>query len=254
MGLKKFIPTLFKMPLYWLLKAPQRKAGFFTVGLEFKGILKVYLDKFLFSKSRNLKPITICVSNKNRSSALLNYLVESILIAEHSNLISLSVFDCGSDDILSLEETLKSKLPGHIYFETQPIPFARSIAMNKAVKNAPEKLLLITDADISVPKDIVSKVNLYVNRNRVWFPICNAFTDNNETNVSWYTEGKGILACTKIQFENLGGYNETFTNWGGEDTDLWFRFWQQHYYCYRTKEKNLLHHWHPSASNAKKQW
>jgi hypothetical protein len=113
-------------------------------------------------------------------------------------------------------------------------------------------LIFISDADIALPADIVEKINFYRRGNRVWFPVCNAFTSAEETSSQWYTSGKGITACTKQQFENIGGYDETITSWGGEDDDLWFRFWKNKFFCHRTKEKGMEHHWHPSSEGAKK--
>ncbi len=254
MMFKRFVPTALKKPFWWLFKAPQHRLGLFVYWVEIKGHLILLLTKLFSGKHKNLRPITICVSNKNRSDALINYLSESLLQAKYRNLIYLSVYDCGSDDADELATTLKSKWGEHLYYETKFMPFARSKAMNSAVRNAITEHVFITDADVSLPIDIVEKVNLFSANNRIWFPVCQAYNTIEETSKSWYTEGKGILACTRKQFEEVGGYDENFITWGGEDTDLWLRFWQKNYFCCRTNEKNLIHHWHLSVDGAAKQW
>ncbi len=254
MKLKRFVPIVFKKPFWWLFKAPQHKAGCHTFGVEMRGYLGLLSDSLFSWANQSHEPITICVSNKNRSEALINYLLKSLLEAHNSHLIYLSVYDCGSEDATILEQTLRDKLGVRLHFESQSMPFARSIAMNHAVNNAGTSLLFITDADISLPKNIVEKVNFYLKGNRLWFPICRAFTSREETASIWYMEGKGVLACKKEQFLKVEGYDETIIHWGKEDTDLWFRFWQMKYFCYRTKERDLVHHWHHSVEGAKKQW
>ena len=97
MSIKKHIPVFFKKPLWWLFKAPQRKLGFFTFGIEIKGHILLFFDRQKSIDSSNLQPITICVSNKNRSEALLKYVLPSILQADQPHLINLSVYDAGSD-------------------------------------------------------------------------------------------------------------------------------------------------------------
>ncbi len=254
MPFKKFIPTAFKKPFWWLFKAPQHQAGLFTYGLEIKGYIGIISD-IIFSSSRKRRaPITICVSNKNRSEAVINFLVKSIMEADNSHLISLSVFDCGSDDALLLEKTLKDKFGERVQFESMEMNFSRSIALNRAVRNARNSLLLICDADISVPRNILEKVNFYIHSNRAWFPVCKAFATKEENSFSWYMEGKGIVGCTIEQFEKCQGFDASITDWGGEDSDLWYRFWKNKIFCYRSKEANLIHHWHPSVERAKKQW
>ena len=41
---------------------------------------------------------------------------------------------------------------------------------------------------------------------------------------------------------------ENFKTWGQEDDELWERFYKGGYYIIRSREKGLLHHWHPSLN------
>ena len=159
MKLKKFIPTSLKKPFWWLFKAPQHKAGGFTFWVEIKGYLNLFLDHLFSSAPKSLAPITICVANKNRTEALIQYLMRSILLAENAHLIYLSVHDSGSDDVASLEKTLKENLGERLQFEAATRAFARGTGINRAVAHAKTSVILIADADISFPADIVKKVN-----------------------------------------------------------------------------------------------
>lgn len=254
MSVKKHIPVFFKKPLWWLFKAPQRKLGFFTFGIEVKGRIQLFFDRLKSIDSSELQPITICVSNKNRTEALLKYVLPSILQANQSHLINLSVYDAGSEDASMLEQSLREALGSRLTFQSTNQPFARGQALNRAVANSNTELLFITDADISLPKDIVKLVNTYAQRNRIWFPVCSAYTSPAETHTAWYIEGKGLMACTRTQFATLNGYDESFTSWGGEDTDLWMRCWSHKYFCFRTHEAHLLHHWHEAVAGSGKKW
>jgi glycosyltransferase involved in cell wall biosynthesis len=253
MKLKKFIPTVLKKPFWWLFKAPQHKVGGFVYATEIRGYLVLFLHRILPFKKK-LQPVTLCVSNKNRSQALLQFLAASLQKANHKDLIYLSVFDCGSEDRIYLEQELNRLFGEKLIFKTEAIPFARSYAINQAVSRASTDLVFITDADISVPVDIVEKINFYARRNRVWFPITSAFINKEETITEWYTEGKGLTACNKKQFQSMGGYDESITNWGGEDNDFWIRCWENKLFPVRSKEKDLIHHWHPSVEGALKKW
>jgi predicted glycosyltransferase involved in capsule biosynthesis len=58
--------------------------------------------------------------------------------------------------------------------------------------------------------------------------------------------GKGILACNKKAFTQLGGLDEKFITWGGEDEEFYLRCYAAKMKVIRSKENQLLHHWHPS--------
>ena len=53
--------------------------------------------------------ITICVGIKNRSKALVDYLIESMNRCIDKNRLSLSIFDCCSNDVLDLKKEIEKK-------------------------------------------------------------------------------------------------------------------------------------------------
>ena len=185
---------------------------------------------------------------------ILEVLLPSLLTCHEASLISLCVADAGSEDASHLKQKLEDALPGRVTFLTVEGGFSRSKLFNRAVQAAQTELLFITDADISLPPDLVEQVNRKTDAKRLWFPVCRAMLNASGSAWEWYSEGMGVMACTKTQYNTVGGYNEAFTTWGGEDQEFYLRCWKQEYFCLRTREYNLVHHWHPSQPGAKKQW
>lgn len=185
---------------------------------------------------------------------ILEVVLPSLLSCHNTSLISLCIADAGSADLASLQQRLNEALPGRVTWVHHEGPFSRSVLLNKAVDAAPDGLLFISDADIALPADLVQRVNRNTDVSRVWFPVCRALLNAEGSSSEWYEEGMGLLACTKDQFIKAGRHNETFTSWGGEDQDLFLRFWKAGFFCLRTHEEDLIHHWHPSQPGAGKQW
>jgi hypothetical protein len=58
--------------------------------------------------------------------------------------------------------------------------------------------------------------------------------------------GKGIVGCYKKDYEKVGCLDEQFTSWGGEDEAFYLNCYASKMNIIRTRENQLLHHWHPS--------
>lgn len=247
---KAIIPSKYKFPLWFLLKSPQRKLGYQTLWQDMKGIALFCVMRFW--PWMPMQPISICVGLKNRSPLFLDKFVDSLAKCKNQKLIELSVFDCGSDDIEDLEAKIRERFSGKLVFRQEEMPFSRAASFNKAVIQSHNELIFICDADFSIPKQIVSMVNRYTLFHAVWFPIVfylfknkpEVFGKENGEWMQW--GGKGILACQKSDFLKVGMLDERFVEWGGEDEELWLRFYRNGYAIIRNREKQLLHHWHPS--------
>jgi len=182
-------------------------------------------------------------------------LISSLNKCINSDLIELSIFDCGSNDVTSLESQIKTNWKGKLVFKSEKTPFSRAYSFNNSVKQCTNDIIFICDADFSVPKNIVALCNKYSIGKMIWFPIVfylykNKPEEFSKKNGEWMIwGGKGLLACKKKHFFEVGMLDEKYKSWGYEDEELWLRFYKKGYWVFRTKNNELLHHWHPSLNS-----
>ncbi len=238
------IPSALKNLGWRIFKSPERKwIGFSTLITDTLGHL------YIFFNNKNLKPITVCVGAKNRSNALLTHLVGSLQQCENNDLITLSIFDCNSNDVVNLSDEIKKIWKGKLIFQSEDISFTRSKTFNKAILQSNTPLIFCCDADISVPKNLVKKVNYYCTERSAWFPMVWWLNEKGDQG-RFFSEGTGIFASTRNAWNKTKGYDETITNWGHEDWLLYFEFYKHKIACVRTSEPDLKHYWHPSLKPA----
>ena len=239
--IKNILPKQFKQFLWFVFKSPQRlwpELGYSTLLTDFRGWLSTRRTPHQLNK------ITICIGIKNRSVNLIDFVIQSANNCEHKELIAFSIYDCGSNDIENLEKSIRELWQGDLIFNKEDIAFARSIAFNRAVNAAKDGLILVCDADMSLPKDIVFKVNKYVSTDSAWFP--HVWYTNEDGSGRYYTESTGMMACYKSDYIKTGGMDETIKEWGKEDWLLFFSFYKIGKSCIRSNEPNFIHHYHKS--------
>ena len=235
-ALKAFYRFLFKWPA-------RKYLGFYTVFIDLKAILFRLFSKPVTETS--LKKITICVGVKNRSHSLLTQLVSSLNQVAYKEMIELSVVDCKSDDHTDLISAIKTIWKGALIYQTSDMAFARSKVFNQAVKQASNNLIFICDADISLPPNLVVSINQHCQSYQAWAPEVLLMTEQGLPD-RFCSEGVGMLACFKHQFEAIGGFDERFLEWGKEDWLLFFECYKQGIAVYRTKEALMQHAYHES--------
>ena len=190
----------------------------------------------------------------NRSDLFLKHFLPSLNSIQHADLIELSVFDCQSDDMPNFENEIRKIWKGKLIFKSENIPFTRSSALNKAVRQSKNEILFICDADFSFPNDLIIKCNKFTLGKLVWFPIVFYLYKNkphvyDKSHGEWMQwGGKGIVSCKRKYFDKIGGLDESFKKWGQEDDDFWMKFYKAGNYMIRYRERGLLHHWHPSLN------
>lgn len=237
--LKRLLPKSLKQFLWFVFKAPQRKwIGLSTLISDFKAWFSSRL------KPSNLQAISICIGVKNRSANLLNHVIPSMNVCSHRDLIELSVFDCGSDDVQNLETEIRKLWKGKLVYTVLEQKFARSISFNAAVKQCTHPLIMVCDADMSLPKDVLAKVNRYTGKYSAWFP--QIWFTNPDGSGYFLSKGTGIMASQRQQFIAFGGYDENITEWGKEDWLLFFEYYKNGIGCIRSKERDFVHHYHES--------
>jgi hypothetical protein len=239
--MKQWLPIALKKWLWWVFKSPQRKqVGYGTLLTDIKGHWAIQTKP-----TKPLQPISICIGIKNRSEHLLTHLIPSLNAAAHKELITLSIYDAGSNDVPNLKAAIQALWSGSLIYTEQAQDFTRSKTFNAAILQSPDEYFMACDADIQLPKDIVEKINAFVTSHTAWFPQV-LWLSNDEKSGRFFSEGTGLFASTKSNFIKVGQYDETITTWGKEDWLLYFAFYKNKIAGYRTNEREMVHHPHES--------
>jgi GT2 family glycosyltransferase len=163
-------------------------------------------------------------------------------------------------------DTIRTLLPPWVrYVHTPPIdpnmPYCRSWALNVAAAHARSRVLVLQDNDMLVPEDYACSLLRFVdegyeavNLKRFVFYLSRlhstAYSSGTATLgdfapefVVQNLEAGGSVAITRDAFERIGGMDEAFIGWGGEDNEFWeraqtLRVWPYGYLP-------LVHLWHP---------
>jgi hypothetical protein len=138
--------------------------------------------------------------------------------------------------------------------------YCRSWAFNVAARHARSGVLVLHDNDMLVPRDYAACLLSHfragfeaVNLKRFVFYLTEAHTggifaqqlglaDRAPLAVTQNLEGGGSAAITREAYERIGGMDESFVGWGGEDNEWWeraqtLRVWP---YAYLP----IVHLWH----------
>ena len=177
-------------------------------------------------------------------------------------------FECivVEQDVSPLVET---SLPNWVRYAHSPTahgtPFARSQAFNAAAGLARGKILVLHDNDMLVPVDYAAEaVRLAaqgyegINHKRFIFYFPESATaaaianERVETPSSAFgpmavmenATGGGSLVVTREAFDAIGGMDEAFVGWGGEDVEFWERVRTRKVWPYGYLP--LIHLWHPA--------
>jgi len=140
--------------------------------------------------------------------------------------------------------------------------YNRSQAFNDGARLARGRVLLLHDNDMLVPKQylarIVEKVKLgyqVVNPKRYVFYLSRLHSTEVMAGqasidaepalaIIQNLEGGGSMAITRDGYWEIGGMDESFQGWGGEDNEFWDRC--QELRCWRWGYEPIVHLWHPS--------
>ena len=143
---------------------------------------------------------------------------------------------------------------------TANMPYCRSWAFNIGARHARGRVLVLHDNDMLVPADYAVRVLEHVsdgfevvNLKRFIFYLTERHTESVLSGEGGLTdqaplaivqnlEGGGSVAITRAAYERIGGFDESFVGWGGEDNEFWeraqtLRVWP---YAYLP----IVHLWH----------
>ncbi len=174
-------------------------------------------------------------------------------------------------ECLVIEQDKVPRLPGRIpawvrHIHTPPpdtgMPYCRSWAFNIGAREARGQLLILHDNDLLVSADYAARsferMNsgfALVNLKRFGFYLSEAHTQEVFAGNSTLTQvapesvmqnmlGGGSIAIERAAFEQIGGMDEGFVGWGGEDNEFWERAQTLEVWPYGCLP--LIHLWHPS--------
>ncbi len=225
---------------FWFKSPQRRRLGHMsTIFTDVRGLAG------LVFRPKCKETIWVCVGIKDRSDNLKR-LVESLLNINRKDAFALSVYDQGSEDANTLREWLEEQWKGALVWQSVPATFTRAVACNGAIAQAEGNLIFVCDADMTLPADLEKQIRRYVRQSSAWFPVCQSQLSPEKKDWKWLTAGTGLFAGHRQWHAQELVYSETYTQWGGEDWDMFFRFYQNGIMPLRTRCAGLYHHWHPS--------
>lgn len=181
--------------------------------------------------------ISIIVAYRNRDSQRINRFLDS-LSKQSNKTFELIFVDSGTDLDLAkeIEKSVKSyAFATYIYNDTRGKDWNKCIALNIGSLHANGNYLYFTDIDLMFHENYVDHLyNSLDPKNQMYtrvYMVNEKFTayntifdiDRNLISEISHTSGKGILLVSKEVFEEIGGYDEYYSDWGVEDNDIYIR-------------------------------
>ena len=160
-------------------------------------------------------------------------------------------------------------LPAWVRYVHTPLPdprmpYCRSWALNVGARAARGKLLVFHDNDMPVPRDYAAELwgrseegYEVINLKRFIFylsashsgAICAGDRDLSASPpevIVQNAESGGSIALSRTAFIEIGGYDESFVGWGGEDNEFWQRALTRN--VWRFGYLPFVHLWHAPQS------
>jgi hypothetical protein len=243
------------------LHAPTVQA---TLGLRLlqRCLADAPIERRLEPESRGEPPeVSVLIGHRGRERLpLLLATLETIAAQQHV------AFECiviEQDDSSCLEGLLPTWVQ-HVQFPAGEgkTGYNRSKAFNDGARFARGRVLLLHDNDMLVPKEylarILEKATLgyhVINPKRYIFYLSRAHSNQIITNQASFDaepalavvqnlEAGGSMAITRDGYWEIGGMDECFEGWGGEDNEFWDRC--QELPCWRWGYEPIVHLWHAS--------
>lgn len=225
------------------------------------------IDRSESSPVRTTRPdVTFVIGH--RGSARLPHLLATLetIAAQRDATVECIVVE---QDVVS---QLVGRLPAwvrHIHLSPprDDLPYCRSWTFNVAARQARGRILILHDNDMLVPSDYASRV---VERMAAGFDVVNLkrfvfYLSESHTgkifsgeedifsqppeSIIQNLEGGGSVAIAADAFSRIGGMDEAFIGWGGEDNEFWERAGTLAVWPYG--ELPIVHLWH--AAQPRKQ-
>jgi hypothetical protein len=189
---------------------------------------------------------------------LLLKTIESIAAQQHCNIECIIVEQ-------DSEQIVRPHLPAWVKYVFTPtddpsMSYSRSWAFNVGAEHANSDCLIFHDNDLLVPTDyafltlqLMKKGFEFINLKRFIFYLSESATQDmlNTMRISsnlkiesimQNAEGGGSIGASKKAYFTIGGFDQRFLGWGGEDNEFWERAQTQSVWPYGSLA--LIHLWH----------
>lgn len=166
----------------------------------------------------------------------------------------------------SAKPEVKDALPSWVRYVHTPLPYpempyCRSWAFNVGARAARGRVLVLHDNDMLVPNGYCQEILAryrdgyeVMNLKRFIFFLAEDHTrrvlsnngslvDEAPESIMQNSEGGGSIAITRDAYFSIGGFDESFVGWGGEDNEFWQRAQTRRVWLYGYLP--LVHLWHP---------
>lgn len=151
----------------------------------------------------------------------------------------------------------------HLQLDSRDVPFNRSWALNRGVQCAAGRIVVLHDADMAVPAGFAAAIRDTLDRGYEAMRLARFifYLSQAESEVAWTSHSLSHIqrvdrvvqnnptpiALTRDAYFKIGGHDEAFYAWGGEDNDFLDRA-----RTLKIVEGTFLpvfHLWHPEAPN-----
>jgi len=229
-------------------------------------LLKKAFDDFPISFGQNrhllgeLKPdVSFVIGHRGIERApLLLKTIESIAGQKNCNIECIVIEQ-------DTEPLIEEMLPTWVKYLFTPIPYpdmsySRSLAFNEGAKQASADCLIFHDNDMLIPNcyaqkalNIINQGYEFINLKRFIFYLSKSSSKSYLENISNINdiefdaivqnlEGGGSFSASKEAYFEIGGFDERFVGWGGEDNEFWERAQTRKLWPYTFLP--IIHLWH----------